>query len=345
MSSQFSIAPVGSSLAAQLDHKIANKTKPQGALGRLEALARQVGLIQQSLSPSLSEPAMLVFAADHGVVAEGVSPYPQEVTAQMVANFLAGGAAINCFCRLNGIRLQVIDAGVKAALPEHPELRNCKVAAGTANMTEQDAMTAEQCDLALRQGAVLVDELYASGTNVIGFGEMGIGNTTSAAALMSALLELPAARCVGRGTGLDDAGVAHKAEVVARAVARLSPSASAWEILRAVGGLEIAMMTGAMLQAAARRMVVLVDGFIATSAALVASRLAPEFLGYAIFCHRSDEQAHQLLLEHLKASPLLDLEMRLGEGTGAALAYPLVEAAVAFVNEMASFDSAGVSKG
>jgi len=341
---QFSIAPVGTSLSVQLDHKIANKTKPPGALGRLESLARQVGLIQQSLTPSLSEPAMLVFAADHGVVAEGVSPYPQEVTAQMVSNFLAGGAAINCFCRLNGIRMQVIDAGVRTELPAHPALRNCKLAAGSANMTERDAMTAEQCDQALAQGAALVDELYVSGTNVIGFGEMGIGNTTSAAALMSALLGLPATRCVGRGTGLDDAGVVHKAEVVTRAVARLPAAASAWEILKAVGGLEIAMMTGAMLQAAARRMAVLVDGFIATSAALVASRLAPDFLGYAIFSHRSDEQPHQLLLEHLNATPLLDLGMRLGEGTGAALAYPLVEAAVAFLNEMASFDSAGVSQ-
>ena len=328
---------------AKLQHLIDHKTKPPGSLGRLETLALQIGRIQATASPQLQSPAMLVFAGDHGITAAGVSPYPSEVTAQMVLNFLSGGAAINVFCRQHGIALKVVDAGVASELPEHPELVQAKVRRGTRNFLHESALPLKENEEALERGAALVREFRDSGSNVIGFGEMGIGNTSSAAALMQRLTGLPLEECVGRGTGLDDAGLSRKCEVLGNALARHADINEPLEVLATFGGCEIAMMTGAMLEAAQSRMLLLIDGFIATSAFLVAFRMHPEIRDYAVFAHQSDEQGHQRMLEFLQAEPLLNLGMRLGEGTGAAVAFPLVQSAVAFLNEMASFESAGVS--
>jgi len=348
-SSQFSaaIAPLDAALASALQQKIDQKTKPLGALGQLERLALQIGLIQQTLTPALNAPHLLVFAGDHGAARAGVSAFPQEVTWQMVENFLAGGAAINVFARQNGLTLQVVDAGVAHEFGPCQGLIDAKVAAGTANYLEQPAMTAAQRDFAMARGVALVRELAAGGCNVVGFGEMGIGNTASASLLTHCLTGAPLAECVGRGTGLDDAGLARKRALLGQALTRWQATEgenSPLAVLAEFGGLEIAMMAGAMLAAAQARMLVLVDGFIVGSAALVASKCAPAFTDYCVFCHRSAEPGHRAQLQAMAAQPLLDLGLRLGEGTGAALAYPLVQAAVNFMNDMASFASAGVAE-
>ena len=327
-------------LAARLQHKIDHKTKPLGALGQLENLALQLGLIQRSETLALHAPQMIVFAADHGVAAEGVSAFPQAVTMQMVANMLAGGAAINVLARQHGFALHVVDAGVVSDLPDHPQLIKRKIAAGTHNLTTGPAMTTHQLNAALQAGSEVLASLPG---NVVAFGEMGIGNTSPAALLLHRLAGVPIDDATGRGTGLTDPQLLHKQAVLTKAAALHLSATKPLDALAALGGFEIAMMTGAMLQAAAEGRVILVDGFIAGSAALVASALAPAAKDYMVFCHRSAERGHQLLLGHLRARPLLDLEMRLGEGTGALLAWPLVQSAVLLMNEMASFESAGVS--
>jgi len=343
------VAPLERSLEAALREKIDHKTKPPGSLGRLEALALQLGLIQSSLTPVIARPTLIVFAGDHGIVAEGVSPYPQAVTVQMVANFVAGGAAINAFSGVAGMALEVVNAGVASdlhalrALHGLTSVIDIPIGPGTRNFADQPAMTRVQALRAIAAGAMRVRHHAALGSNVIGFGEMGIGNTSSAACLMSRLCDLPIDACVGRGTGLDDAGLARKRAVLAGALARHPPSRDPVEVLATFGGFEIAMMTGAFLGAAARRMTILVDGFIASSALLVAARIAPAVLDYCVFAHQSDESGHRQLLAHFKAQPLLSLGLRLGEGTGAALAVPLLRAASAFMEQMASFDTAGVS--
>lgn len=335
------ITPIfNAALDARLSDEIDHKTKPRGSLGRIEALARQLGLIQQTPHPELVQPAILVFAADHGVVAEGVSAYPQSVTWQMVENFLAGGAAINVFARQQGMALQVIDAGVSHDFGPRDGLIDRKVRPGTQNFVQEAAMTPEECEQAVRHGMALVDGLPG---NVLGFGEMGIGNTTAAAALMHVLTGVPVGECVGAGTGLDAKGVAHKSTVIERALVRHAAARAPLEALAALGGLEIAMMVGAMLRAAEQRRVLLIDGFIVSSALLVAARLQPAILGYCVFCHCSDEQGHRRMLDTLGARPLLDMGLRLGEGTGCALAWPLVQAAALFLCEMATFGSAQVS--
>lgn len=328
-------------LAEQLNCAINNKTKPIGSLGTLERLALQLGLVQQTVDVRISCPAILVFAADHGVVAEGVSAYPQSVTWQMVENFLAGGAAINVFARQNGCALHIVDAGVNHEFGAREGLVDRKVAFGTANFAQAPAMTAAQCETAISHGIALVDGLDS---NVIGFGEMGIGNTTAAAALMHKLTGVPVADCVGAGTGLAAEGIAHKRSVIEAAVARHDGVGEPLDILATFGGFEIAMMAGAMLRAAERRMVILVDGFIVTSALLVAARLQPSILDYCVFSHCSNERGHQRMLEQLDARPLLNLDLRLGEGTGCALALPLLASAASFLREMATFDSAQVSQ-
>jgi nicotinate-nucleotide--dimethylbenzimidazole phosphoribosyltransferase len=344
-SPQFAVAPVDRSLEAALRGKIDSKTKPLGSLGRLENLALQIGLVRGSLSPALTKPHIVVFAGDHGAAKAGVSAYPQDVTWQMVENFLAGGAAINVFARANGIGLTVVDAGVAHDFGQRPNLIDAKIAAGTANYLEGAAMTAEQRDAAMARGAGIVRKLAAEGCDVIGFGEMGIGNTASASLITHCLTGASLTDCVGRGTGLDDAGLARKRELLAKALDRFEGARSCpLTVLAHFGGFEIAMMTGAMLAAAQAGLVVLVDGFICSAAALTATRLAPAFLDYAVFCHASAEAGHRVQMEALEAAPLIDLGMRLGEGTGAAVAWPLLRAACAFVNEMASFESAGVSE-
>lgn len=343
----FAITRPDRALEAALRQKIDRKTKPLGALGQLETLALRIGLIQQSLSPGLARPHMLVFAGDHGAARAGVSAYPQDVTWQMVENFLAGGAAINVFARQNGLALSVVDAGVAHDFGgERDGLIDAKVAPGTASYLDQPAMTAAQCEQAIGHGAGIVNGLAAAGSTVIGLGEMGIGNTAAASLITHALTGVPLAECIGRGTGLDDAGLARKQALLAGALARYRTAGGNNDpraVLAEFGGFEIAAMVGALLAGAERRMLLLVDGFIVGAAALVAARLDPAVLDYCVFCHRSAEPGHRAQLAALGAEPLLDLGLRLGEGTGAALAFPLVRAAVSFLNEMASFESAGVA--
>jgi len=339
----FNIPPLSTSLKSALQAKIDTKTKPLGALGRLERLALQIGLIQNTQTPALRQPTMLVFAGDHGAALAGVSPFPQEVTRQMVLNFLAGGAAINVFARQNDMAVRVIDAGVNFDFGGIAGLVDAKIGMGTCNFLQEPAMTAQQCEAAIAKGAELARQEIAAGSNVLGFGEMGIGNTSSAAILTSKLCQLPLAQCVGRGTGLDDVGLQRKRDLLAEAVRRHDVGDDPPAVLATFGGFEIAMMAGAMLGAAEQGALLLVDGFITTSALLVAARLQPAVLDYCVFAHESGEPGHAMQLANLGVEPLLSLEMRLGEGTGAALCYPLVQAAVNFLNEMASFESAGVS--
>ena len=341
----YAIAPLNDALKSALQQKINLKTKPLGALGRLEDIALQIGLIQNTLTPQLNKPTMLVFAGDHGIAVSGVSPYPQAVTAQMVLNFLGGGAAINVFAKQNNMTLRVVDAGVNHQFEAQPNLINAKIANGTANFLYEAAMTQAQCEQALTQGVALAKQEIDAGCNVLGFGEMGIANTSSASCLMSVLCGLPIAQCVGRGTGLDDAGLAKKIEILDQAIGHHALNGQdVMQALATFGGFEIAMMAGAMLGAAQQKTVLLIDGFIATAALLVASKLQPNILQYCVFAHCSDEAGHRQLLDYLGAKPLLDLGLRLGEGTGAALVLPLLQAATNFLNDMASFESAGVSE-
>lgn len=337
------IKPLSRELAADLQHRIDRKTKPVGALGQLEALALQAGLVQGTLTPQWRLPQVLVFAGDHGLADEGVSAYPQEVTWQMVMNFLAEGAAVNVLARANGMTVRVVDAGVKHAFDPHPMLVQAKVAPGTANALHGPAMSAAQCDQALMRGAALVADVVAQGSNVLAFGEMGIANTSAATLLLHKLAGVPIEVGTGRGTGVDDAGLLHKRAVLTRAAARTAVTLSPFEALQQYGGFEIAMMAGAMLAAAQARVLILVDGFITSSAALVTCCLAPAARECMVFAHCSAESGHRALLQHLQATPLLDLGLRLGEGTGAVLAWPLLKSAVAMLNEMASFESAGVA--
>ncbi len=347
MHSKFNITAPDQGLAAALQQKIDRKTKPLGALGQLEELAKKIGLIQQRLDPEFDQPHLLVFAGDHGAARAGISAYPQDVTWQMVENFLNRGAAINVFARQNEIFLAIIDAGVAHDFGRRNGLINAKVAPGTANYIEQPAMTMDQCAQAIERGAEISRNLAANGCNLVGFGEMGIGNTASAALLTHCLTGSPLAGCVGRGAGLDDAGLARKQALLEQALTRYRSAGGnddPLNVLAEFGGFEIAMMVGAMLGAAEARMTLLIDGFIVGAAALTAARLAPALLDYSVFCHRSAEPGHAAQLQALDVEPLLDLGLRLGEGTGAALAWPLVRAAAGFLNDMASFASAGVSE-
>lgn len=340
----FNIESTAGPLAQPLQNKIDGKTKPIGALGQLEALAQQIGLIQQTELPKLTEPQMLVFAGDHGAAKAGVSAYPQDVTWQMVENFLAGGAAINVFTRTYGLPLAVVDCGVAHEFGERVGLINCKLGAGTENYLAASAMTIVQCAQAFENAAVLVAHYAERGCNIIGLGEMGIGNTASASLITHCLTGQPLDVCVGRGTGLDDAGLNRKQQLLNQALERTGKVSDPMKVLQEFGGFEIATMVGVILAAAERRMVVLIDGFVVGAAALVACQLYPAARDYCVYCHRSAEAGHRLQLAAMHAQPLLDLGLRLGEGTGVALAWPLVQAAVAFLNDMASFASAGVSE-
>ena len=282
----FQIEKPSDELLKEINQKIDTKTKPLGALGQLEVIARQVTLIQNTLAPELKNPHMLVFAADHGVANDGVSAYPQEVTFQMVMNFLQGGAAINVFSKQHGLNLKVVDAGVNFDFAPNEHLIDAKIAKGTKSFLHEPAMSAEQCELAMDKGATLVDQIADQGCNVVGFGEMGIANTSSAAMLMHVFTGLPLEECIGRGTGLDDDGLNRKLNVLSKALAKHGAEKQPMKALATYGGFEIAMITGAMLQAAARKMVILVDGFIASAAFLTAFKLNPLAKEYAIFCHQ-----------------------------------------------------------
>ena len=342
MNPQFEIPAFNTELSSQIQHKLDNKAKPVGSLGRLESLALQIGLIQNTLSPKLTKPIMLTVAADHGITAEGVSPCPVEITWQQVNNFLQGGGGIGLLSRIYGMDLWVVDAGVNHGFEAHPKLIDAKVAFGSENFLHQPAMTPENCMKAFNNGRQIVRRFFEAGSNVIGFGEMGIGNTTPASALMSILCGLPVEECVGPGAGLNSDGVKHKARVIQAALAKHGISESVFENLARFGGYEIATIAGGMIEAASCRMVVLVDGFITTSAALVAKAVNPRVLDYCIFSHESDEQGHQKMLRHMNASAVLKLGLRLGEGTGSAIVYSVLKGAVAVLSEMTSFEEAQV---
>jgi len=327
-----------------IQNKIDQKTKPLGALGMLEKLAFQIASVQNTMSPELVKPYVVVFAGSHGIADRGVSAYPSEVTPQMVLNFINGGAAINVFTKQHGIELLLVDAGVNYEFAETEKLINAKVNFGTKNFIDQPAMTAGECQQCLERGTDVVRKVQKTGCNIIGFGEMGIGNTSSAAVMMSRLLDIPIEDCVGKGTGLDEKQVLQKIKVLKTAMNHhLDVKNNPVAVLQTFGGFEIAMMCGAMLEAAERNMIILVDGFIASVSYLCAFKINPVVKKVSIFTHQSDEKGHRLLLESLKAEPVLSLGMRLGEGTGCAVAYPILQSAVAFFNEMASFESAGVS--
>lgn len=332
-------------LYQQLQQIVDQKTKPLGALGRLETLAVQLGLIQDTTTPQITQPQIRVFAADHGLTKHGTSAYPSAVTAQMVVNFLQGGAAINILARQHHMELKVVDAGVDAdfsnsPFKDHAQLLDYKVRHGSRDALSEPAMTAEECLAALENGMKVVENSVG---NLLVVGEMGIGNTSAASLLLARLGDIPLDECIGRGTGLDDAGLKHKASILTQVLARHSEAQTPFDILAALGGLEIAMMAGALMQAASERRILLIDGFIASSALLAAERLAPGVAQYAVFAHHSVEPGHTHLLKLLNAEPLLDMGMRLGEGSGAALAYPLLQSACAIINEMASFNDAGIS--
>lgn len=337
------------SYSAFIQHRIDQKTKPPGALGALERLAHQLALIQsQGKANAVTEiqvhnPIVLVFAGDHGVADEGVSIAPSAVTSQMVANFLAGGAAINCFCRVNQVAMKVIDCGILIPVDRSSEaLVSQRLGDRTHNFAHQSAMSVQQVEEGLKLGASAVQKVIDKGSNLVMFGEMGIGNTSSAAAILAALSGRDVEFCVGRGTGIDDAQFHKKLSVVGQGVARCD-DLSVKKVLSEVGGYEIVQMVGAFLGAYKRRVPVIVDGFIVTAAAYVASLVEPACREYMIFAHKSHESGHKYLLEELNAQPLLDLDLRLGEGTGAVLAVPLVQAAAEFYNTMASFEDAGVT--
>ncbi len=328
-------------LLTRLQFNLNNKTKPPGSLGQLETLAAQLGVILQTESPALNAPQLVVFAADHGIAKHGVSAYPSDVTWQMVTNFLAGGAAVSVLARQHDIALTVADCGVRHDFDSHPNLYICKIADGTADALVEPAMSADQCARALSNGQFLLRNLKG---NALLLGEMGIGNTSSASLLLARLVGLPIEQCTGAGTGLDQAGVQHKTSILRQVLSTHAYANSPLEALAAFGGFEIATMVGAILEAAASNRVIVVDGFITSAAILVASRLEPLILQRCVFAHRSAEQGHRLLLEHLGAQPLFDLQLRLGEGSGAALAWPLLISACSLLTQMASFTAAGVSE-
>jgi nicotinate-nucleotide--dimethylbenzimidazole phosphoribosyltransferase len=319
-------------------------TKPRGSLGRLETLSLQLAGITGQALPCVERKAVIVLAGDHGITAEGVSAYPAEVTAQMVLNFLQGGAAVNVLARQAGARFVVADVGVAADLPHHPHLLRHKIARGTANFVRGPAMTREQAARAVEIGIEIVAGEVACGLDLVATGEMGIGNTTPASAIAAVYTGLPVERVTGRGTGVDNAGLAHKVQVIERALARHQPDAAdALGVLAAVGGFEIGAIAGVCLAAAAHRVPVVVDGFISASGALIAAALCPAATSYFIASHLSVERGHAPLWQALGLHPLLDMDLRLGEGTGAVLAFHLVEAACRILAEMATFAGADVS--
>lgn len=337
--------------AALLDairHKIDNLNKPKGSLGRLEDLAAQICLIQQTLTPKLNNPCHLLFGGDHGIEHEKVSISPREITWQQMLNFAKGGGGVNMFCRQHGFKLYLVDVGVDYDLSNCHEIYNRKIAPGTANFIDGPAMSEEQYRQALDVGAEFVDKCHADGCNVVCVGEMGIANTSPSSVWMSLFGDIPLDECIGAGAGLDNAGIKHKSDVLNRAVDRFiyttGGKADTNTVIRYFGGFEMVSAVGAMLRAAELGLIVLVDGFIMTACALAAVRLYPEAKEYMIFGHVGDENGHRRLLDLLGAQPLLNLGLRLGEGTGALCAYPIVESAVRMINEMNNFDNAHITK-
>ena len=339
----FSITSLNFDQTKTIQDRIDQKIKPIGSLGQLEILAKQLALIQQTDQIVITAPHLVLFAADHGITQHGVSLVPSAVTRIMVEQFLQGNAAINCFCNANNMALTIADTGLLNPLPPHSQLINYRLGNGTQDFSEHCAMSESQLQQGLKNASDCVQHIFNQGCNTIGFGEMGIGNTSSASAIMALALHLPIKECIGRGTGIDDDQLLTKHTRLQQAIERhRNDIQTPYDILQFVGGFEIVHMVGGMLKAAELGMVVLIDGFIASSAALLAIQLYPQAADYFVYCHRSQEHAHAQLLEALHATPLLDLGLRLGEGSGAPLALPLLRSACAFYNTMASFQEAGI---
>ena len=344
----FSIQSVDRSLREAIQEKIDNLNKPKGSLGRLEDLAMQICLVQQSLSPSLAHPCHLLLGGDHGIEREGVSVSPREVTWQQMINFTRGGGGVNMFCRQHGFHLRVVDVGVDYDLSAVPGIINRKIARGTKNFLYEPAMSVAEFDRAIEIGAELVDDCVEEGCRVVCIGEMGIANTSPSSIWMSLFGDLPLEDCIGAGAGLDAPGIRHKYDVLSQAMARFRDATLQEEgtvgILRYFGGFEMIAAIGAMLRAAEQRLVVLVDGFIMTACALAAIRLYPAARQYMVFTHCGDESGHRRMLDIIGAQPLLALGLRLGEGTGALCAFPIIDSAVRMMNEMNNFDNAKITK-
>lgn len=348
----FNIERPGDGMRGQIQEKIDNLNKPKGSLGRLEELAMQVCLVQQTLCPRLIHPCHLLLGADHGIEREGVSVSPRCVTWQQMINFTRGGGGVNMFCRQHGFDLSIVDVGVDYDLSGIEGIIDRKVRRGTNNFLHEAAMTAEEMERTMAIGAELVDRCHDKGCNILSIGEMGIANTSPSSIWMSLFLDIPLDDCIGAGAGLTNEGIRHKREVLNSAVehffqttkSRDLNSIKQEEVIAYFGGFEMVAAIGAMLRAAERKMVVMVDGFIMTACALAATRLCPEVKDYMVFCHSGDEHAHQAMLEGMGVRPLLNLGLRLGEGTGALCAYPIIESSVRMINEMNNFDNAKITK-
>ncbi|MBM4253617.1 MAG: nicotinate-nucleotide--dimethylbenzimidazole phosphoribosyltransferase [Deltaproteobacteria bacterium] len=341
---KYAVPELAADRLAEFETLLANKTKPPGSLGVLEDIAKRLCQIQNTVTPRVLLPTIVVFAADHGIAEEGVSAYPQSVTAAMVSNFLRGGAAINVLARESQAELVVVDAGVKTGPVSQHGLISARIGSGTRNFLRGPAMTSDQLEAAMKRGRDVVDEVHERGCNTIGFGEMGIGNTSSAAVMISILCRVPLSQCVGPGTGLAERDRKHKISILESGVAHAPELKTPKAVMAYFGGFELAMMCGAMLRAGELRMAQLVDGFSATAAFLVANSLEPRLVDYSFFSHLSTEPGHELALKHLGVKSLLQLSMRLGEGTGCAVALPVLRMAAALVREMATFDEAKIAR-
>jgi len=339
----FDIPNISHHLNDDIQYKLDHKTKPIGSLGLLEDWAAKIARIQGRLSPVFTNPVVLTVAADHKITEEGVSPCPTEITWQQVNNFLEGGGGIGLFANLYGMDLWVADAGVDYDFKSHPKLIDVKIKKGTDNFLKGHAMTMKECKQALTNGKNIVDRFSKNGTNIIAFGEMGIGNTTPASALLSIYANISVEDSVGPGSGLNQSGINHKAKVISQAIKKHGISANPIENLARFGGLEIATIAGAMLQAASQRMCIICDGFITSSALLVAQEINPKVLDYTFFSHQSNEQGHLKMMKQMKAKAILQLELRLGEGTGAVLAYSILKGALAVLSDMTSFEEAAIT--
>ena len=334
-------------LKPAIQQKIDNLNKPKGSLGRLESLAMQICLIQQTLTPSLAHPCHILLGGDHGIEREGVSVSPREVTWQQMVNFTRGGGGVNMFCRQHGFKLFLVDVGVDYDLSAYDTILPYKIVRGTRNFRYEPAMTADEYQRTIDVGAALADRVVAEDCNVLCLGEMGIANTSPSSIWMSLFCDIPLAECIGAGAGLDSAGLRHKHEVLSEAVNRFLqhyPHPDAETIIRYFGGFEMVAAIGAMLRAAEQHLVILVDGFIMTACALAACQLFPAVQDYMIFTHSGDEKGHRRMLDAMGAQPLLSLGLRLGEGTGALCAFPIVDSAVRMMNEMNNFDNANITK-
>ncbi|MCY1633841.1 nicotinate-nucleotide--dimethylbenzimidazole phosphoribosyltransferase [Marinifilum sp. D737] len=341
---EFKIDSLSDNLNKELQEKIDTKTKPIGSLGMLEKIAFQLGKIQNSLNPKITNPNVVVFAGDHGIADDGVSFYPKSVSYQMLYNYMEGGAASTVFAKQHGIKFNVVDAGVDHDFDPSLPIINRKLAYGTKNYRFEAAMTKEQCLEGIKRGAEVIEEIHQNGCNFIIFGEKGIGNTSSASLILSILGDISLEECVGRGTGLDKDGVKSKFDLLNEGLSKYNKFNDPIDVLTHFGGFEIVMIVGAMLKAAELKMTLLIDGFIITSALLAAFKINPKIKDYCLFAHKSNEQAHIKMLNIMGGEPILDIGMRLGEATGAMVCFPLIKSAAQFMNEMASFQDAGVSE-